>query len=100
MGDQLAGMFPPNVPGPEWDKGQDYAAGKLSAYIISQSKRLLKVGMRMTLREVFNAAKRTKEGKADGLEVRDGCLSIVVLPKGEVEQGWVQEFKSSCDRAE
>lgn len=100
FGDQLAGMFPPSVPAPEWDARHEYAAGKLSLYAISHSKRLLKVGMRMTLRDLFNAARMSKDGKPDGLEVRDGCVSIVVVPKGDVEQGWVQEFKSSRDRGQ
>ena len=39
---------------------------------------------------------RAKEGgPVDGLELKDGCLTFVVLPKGDVEQKWVEEFKRS-----
>ena len=33
-------------------------------------------------------------GKGDRPEVKDGCLSFVVVPKGEVERKWVEEYKS------
>jgi len=46
----------------------------------------------MTLRDVCSAAKGIEK---DGLELKDGCLTFVVLPRGEVENKWIQEYKSS-----
>lgn len=91
-------MFPPNAPAPDWDSKNEYIIGKIAVYAITHTKRLLKVGMKMTLRDVFDVAK-SKDGKRDGLEVREGYLSFVVVPKGEIEQGWVNEFKNSRNRA-
>ncbi|KAH8118482.1 hypothetical protein DFH11DRAFT_1502486 [Phellopilus nigrolimitatus] len=95
--DQLSNMFPPNAPAPDWDMRREYAIGKLAVYAITHSKRLLKVGMKMTLRDLCNTAK-LKDGKPDGLDLRDGYASFVVVPKGKAEQEWVNEFKSSRDR--
>ncbi|KAG1845443.1 40S ribosomal protein S7 [Suillus subluteus] len=83
-------MFPPQAPAPNWDKAGQYVANTLVVYAITRRKRLLKVGKKMSLRDVCNAAK-AKEGEPDdGLELKDGCLTFVVVPKGEVEQNWVR----------
>lgn len=37
--------------------------------------------------------KKGKEKAMDGLEIRDGCLSFVVVPKGDVETWYVDDFK-------
>lgn len=89
-------MFPPAAPAPEWDKNGEYVDGKLVVYAMTMRKRLLKVGKKMTLSDICKAA-GGKDGVRDGLEVKDGCLSFVVLPKGEAEQKWVDEFKKSRD---
>ena len=94
----LAVMFPPGAPRPEWDIKGKYVDGSLVVYATTKQKRLLKVGRKMTLRDVCRAAGSGggavgPNGK-DGLEVKDGCLSFVVLPKGEAEQKWVEEYKS------
>lgn len=90
-------MFPPQAPAPSWDKAGKYMANTLVVYAITRRKRLLKVGKKMTLRDVCNAAK-AKEGEPDdGLELKDGCLTFIVVPKGEVEQNWVDEFKRTRD---
>lgn len=90
-------MFPPHAPAPSWDKAGKYNANTLVVYAITRRKRLLKVGKKMSLRDVCNAAK-AKEGELDdGLELKDGCLTFVVVPKGEVEQNWVDEFKRTRD---
>ena len=47
----------------------------------------------MSLRNVYKAAKAKEGQPMDGLEVKDGCLSFVVMPKGDVEKKWVEEFK-------
>ncbi|KAL5487906.1 CNS1 [Sanghuangporus weigelae] len=97
FGDQLSSMFPPNVLAPGWDLKHEYMYGKLNVYVITRTKRLLKVGMKMTLRDLLNVAK-VKDATPDGLEVREGYLSFVVVPKGEVEQRWVDELKKIRDR--
>ncbi|KAI0069212.1 TPR-like protein [Artomyces pyxidatus] len=93
----LTAMFPPSVPAPEWDRSGEYVDGKLALYAITRRKRLLKVGKKMTLRDVCQAAKAKVGEPKDGLELKDGCLTFVVLPKGDVEQKWVDDFKKSRD---
>ncbi|KAG1792431.1 40S ribosomal protein S7 [Suillus plorans] len=86
-------MFPPQAPSPSWDKAGQYIANNLVVYAITRRKRLLKVGKKMSLRDVCNSAKAKEGDPDDGLELKDGCLTFVVVPKGEVEQNWVDEFK-------
>jgi hypothetical protein len=91
-------MFPSssteNMEKPEWDKKGEYLAPNLVVYAITHRKRLLKVGKKMSLLDVCKAAKG-KDGETDGLEVKNGCISVVVLPKGEAESRWVNEFKAT-----
>ncbi|KDQ29020.1 hypothetical protein PLEOSDRAFT_1038094 [Pleurotus ostreatus PC15] len=94
----LENMFPPKASSPEWDRVGEYVVGNLVVYAITSRKRLLKVGKKMSLRDVCTAAK-AKDGPIDGLEVKDGCLTFVVLPKGSVEQKWVEDFKQSRDQS-
>ncbi|KAI0352883.1 40S ribosomal protein S7 [Trametes cingulata] len=91
----LSAMFPPNAPRPEWDQKGEYVDGNLVVYGFTRLQRLLKIGKKMTLRDVCKAAK-AKEGKPrDGLELKDGTLTFVVLPKGEEENKWVEDFKKN-----
>jgi hypothetical protein len=90
-------MFPPQAPAPNWDKSGQYIANALVVYAITRRKRLLKVGKKMSLRDVCNATKAKEGEPGDGLELKDGCLTFVVVPKGEVEQNWVDEFKRTRD---
>lgn len=90
-------MFPPQVPAPEWDKNGEYVDGRLVIYTITLRKRLLKIGKNMTLLDACKASKQKDGELKDGLEVKDGCLTFVVLPKGDVEQKWVDEFKMNRD---
>jgi len=101
FGAHLAVMFPRD--GPEssrqpWDtEGKYVDDGSLVVYAMTRRRRLLKVGRKMTLRDVCRAVGGGAvgpDGKGDGLEVKDGCLSFVVVPKGEVERKWVEEYKS------
>jgi hypothetical protein len=86
-------MFPPAAPAPAWDARGEYTAGALVVYAPTRRRRLLKVGARMSLHDVCAAA-RAKEGEApDGLELKDGCLTFVVLPKGTEEQKWIAQYK-------
>jgi len=84
-------MFPPQAP-PDWDIKREYIDGNLAVYAITRKKRLLKIGKKMALRDVLRAAKG-KDGE-DGLEVKDGCLSFIILPKGSVELKWVEDYKN------
>jgi len=96
--DQLASIFPPPPASPpEWDPKREYTPGKVAVYVVTKARRLLKVGGKMTLADVILNAGVEKEGKVDGLEVRDGCLNFVVLPKGEVEKAWIEGFKKERD---
>ncbi|KAI0719481.1 40S ribosomal protein S7 [Cerioporus squamosus] len=82
----LSAMFPPNAPRPEWDKKGEYVDGKLVVFGWTKRRRLLKIGKKMTLRDVCRAAKAKDGDPVDGLEMNDGTLSFVVLPKGDEEQ--------------
>ncbi|KAJ7477070.1 hypothetical protein B0H11DRAFT_1809238, partial [Mycena galericulata] len=93
----LSTMFPPQAPPPVWDLKGQYVDGQLVVYAMTHRKRLLKVGKKMSLRDVCSAAKSKDGEPRDGLEVKDGCLTFVVLPKGDVEKKWVDEYKSTRD---
>ncbi|KAI0660911.1 40S ribosomal protein S7 [Cubamyces menziesii] len=84
----LGAMFPPNAPQPEWDKKGEYVDGNLVVYGFTRRQRLLKIGKKMTLRDVCKAAKAKEGEPRDGLELKDGTLTFIVLPKGEEEQKW------------
>ncbi|KAF8630218.1 hypothetical protein AX15_003044 [Amanita polypyramis BW_CC] len=89
----LSAMFPPNVPHPKWDVNREYIDTNLVMYAMTHRRRLLKVGKGMTLNDVFEASKANERSSDDGLELRNGCLAFVVLPKGETEKKWVEEYK-------
>lgn len=93
-------MFPPGNPSPDWDKTQEYRKDTIVIYAITKRKRLLKVGKKMTLLDVCRAAKAKQGDPKDGLELKDNCLSFVLLPKGLQEEKWIKEFKSLRDRTE
>ncbi|KAJ7759008.1 hypothetical protein DFH07DRAFT_772340 [Mycena maculata] len=93
----LAAMFPPRALPPNWDVKGEYVDGQLVIYAMTHRKRLLKVGKKMTLRDVCSAAKGKVGEPWDGLEVKDGCLTFAVLLKGDVEKNWVEEYKSTKD---
>ncbi|KAJ7591417.1 hypothetical protein C8J56DRAFT_935471 [Mycena floridula] len=90
-------MFPPQAASPQWDLKGEYVDGQLVLYAMTRNKRLLKVGKKMSLRDVCTAAKAKPGEPRDGLELKDGCLTFVVLPKGPVEENWVQEYKRLRD---
>ncbi|KAH6915212.1 40S ribosomal protein S7 [Coprinopsis sp. MPI-PUGE-AT-0042] len=85
----LERMFPPLGGAPEWDARGEYTTDQLMVYAFTKGKRLFKVGKKMKLRDVY------KMGKGDGFEVKDGCLTFVVVPKGDAEKKWVDEFKNT-----
>ena len=86
-------MFPPEARSPEWDKTGEYTCGALVVYAATHRRRLLKVGKKMTLRDVCTASKEKEGDPKDGLELVNGCVSFYVVPKGAVEIRWVEEFK-------
>ncbi|KAF9481982.1 40S ribosomal protein S7 [Pholiota conissans] len=92
-------MFPPQAPPPEWDKKGEYTPGNLVVYATTYRKRLLKVGKKKTLRDVCKEAKAKEEQPMDGLQIRDGCIYFVVLPKGPEETKWIEEFKKTREDA-
>ena len=107
LSDHLGVMFPPassppshaSPPFPEWDVQHEYSTDNLVIYVETAQKRLLKVGKELTLREVISkAVKRPavndKEGKQDGVILRDGLLSFILLVKGDKERKWIEEYKS------
>ena len=85
-------MFAEDQPVPEWDAKGQYKASNLVVYAITRKRRLLKVGKKLTLRDICTSS-RGKEEEVDGLQLKDGCLSFVVLPKGEEEKDWIENFK-------
>lgn len=96
FGAHLTVMFPPGAPAQPWDTEGKYVDDRsLVVYAMTRRQRLLKVGRKMTLRDVFRVAGGSgTDGKSDGLEVKDGCLRFVLVPKGDVERKWVEEYKS------
>ena len=89
----ISAMFPPQAPPPDWDKSREYTDGRLVIYAMTHRQRLLKVGKKMTLRDVFKASAAKPGDLSDGLELKDAHLTFAVMPRGEVEQKWVAEFK-------
>lgn len=91
FGDHLAVVFAER---PAWDVKGEYAPANLTVYAASRNHRLFKVGKDKTLREAIAAPlKGLKPGEEDGLEIREGCLSFVVLPRGPQEKKWVEQYK-------
>ncbi|KAK0453289.1 40S ribosomal protein S7 [Armillaria borealis] len=86
--EHLKAMFPPQTGPPEWDTKGEYVDGQIVIYAMTRRKRLLKVGKKMSLKDVCTAAKAKEGEPIDGLELKDGCLTFVLLPKGDVEKRW------------
>jgi hypothetical protein len=102
--DQLAQMFPSSpssgqVPFPGWDTKREYYTSNLVVYVETRHRRLLKVGKDLTLREVLAKGFRAPvDGVVkDGVVLKDGLLSFVVLPKGQEEKKFIDEFKRKRD---
>jgi tetratricopeptide (TPR) repeat protein len=94
FGDHLDAMFSPDGPPPPFDPSQSqYTNSNLVVYATTHRKRALKCGKRTTLRELLASAKAKEGEKPDGIEMKDGCLNFVVVPKGDEEKKWIDEFK-------
>lgn len=104
--DQMAVIFPasaspssPNPPWSDWDTKHEYYNSNLAVYVETQQRRLLKVGKDITLREVITKSHRSASANAprDGIVLRDGLMSFVVLVKGTEEREWIANFKKVRD---
>ena len=85
---------------PSWDtEGAYRSPANLVVYAETASGKLLKIPRKTRLMDVFGSAVGTGSsgGPKDGLPLRDGLLSFVVLPKGAVEEKWVAEVKAKRD---
>ncbi|PWZ03837.1 TPR-like protein [Testicularia cyperi] len=105
VGVYLETMFPDSARGSlPWDTKGEYYASNLQVYATTKSMRLLKIGKKLSLRQVIDQgfqdapAGKDKVKDRDGMVMRDGILSLVVLPKGDAEQKWINEFKAQRDK--
>lgn len=99
---QLEVIFPASPsstspPWSEWDAKHEYYTENLVVYVETRGKRLLKVGKDITLREVIAKAVKAADGGRDGIVLRDGLMSFVVLVKGKEEREWIDNFKKVRD---
>lgn len=103
----LSTIFPLSSRGSlPWDLKQEYYDENLQVYATTKRDRLLKIGKKLSLREVIDQAfKQADKSKGedqvrdrDGLVMRDGILSLIVLPKGDAEKEWVEKFKNERGR--
>ena len=92
-------MFPPAESPPYWDAKAEYSVDRIVIYAVTHRRRLLKVGKKMTLGDVLKASANKAGNPKDGLELKDGCLSFVVLVKGDVEKDWIEDFKKARDNS-
>ena len=90
-------MFPPAVPPPSWDLKAEYSADRIVIYAVTHRRRLLKVGKKMTLRDVLKVSAGKEGEPKDGLQLKGGCLSFVVLAKGDIDKKWIEDFKKARD---
>jgi hypothetical protein len=103
--DQLEAMFPDSsdMASPlwaGWDEQREYWVENLAVYVETKGRRLLKIGKELTLNQAIAKAIKREEGKeVDGVVLRDGLLSFVILPKGAREKTWIEEFKRKRDEA-
>lgn len=96
FGDHLSAMFPPSGSRPDWDAKGEYTLDNLTVYAASRTHRLFRIGRDKTLKDAMAAPQKkgqSSEPSEDGLEIREGCLSFVVLPRGAEEKKWVDNYK-------
>jgi tetratricopeptide (TPR) repeat protein len=102
--DQLGPIFPASAsasspPWSDWDDKHEYYTSNLVVYVETMQRRLLKISKEITLREVLTKARRDPVGNVgrDGIVLRDGLLSFIVLPKGPEERKFIDRFKKERD---
>lgn len=89
--DQLHPMLNPPPP---WDQSGEYSGqAAVSVYVATNQAKLLKVGMGLTLSKVLAAASKGKSAQQDGIPLTEGALNFIVVPKGDKEKKWVDDFK-------
>ncbi|GAA5975895.1 hypothetical protein JCM11641_002831 [Rhodosporidiobolus odoratus] len=73
--------------------GRDPSTNQL--YLATSRGRVLKIGAKLTLGKVLEAAGKVKEGEEkDGWELKEGwALEMVGVPKGSEGEEWIQEWK-------
>lgn len=96
-------MFPAESRGSLlWDTKGEYVNSNLNVYATTKRKRLLKLGKKITLREILDKGAmdgdKVKNIKRDGVVMMDGFISLVILPKGEGESKWIAQFKAERDK--
>lgn len=105
----LSTIFPSSTRGSlPWDTKGEYYDENLQVYATTRKQRLLKLGKKLTLRQVmdqgFKEADLSKGEDGvkdrDGLVMRDGILSLVVVPKGKAEKAWVEGFKAEREKSQ
>lgn len=104
IADHLNNMFPAGQRLP-WDSKNEYHSQNLVVYATTHKKRLLRCGRKLTLREIMDQGAKEPEvpGKLntrDGIVMKDGLISLVVLPKGEEDSKWVEKFKKERDESQ
>ena len=104
IGEHLDLMFPSESRGSlPWDAKGEYTSSNLNVYATTKRKRLLKLGRKITLREVLDQgakdADKAKGIERDGVVMMDGFLSLVVLPRGDGEREWIETFKAEREKA-
>ncbi|GAA5960779.1 hypothetical protein JCM21900_006870 [Sporobolomyces salmonicolor] len=65
-------------------------------YLATKQGKVLKIGAKLTLGKVLEAAGRPREGEMerDGWELKEGwALEMVGVPKGKEGEDWIQEWK-------
>ncbi|KAK0532845.1 HSP70/90 co-chaperone [Tilletia horrida] len=119
IGDRLDAVFPSDAPPQPWDaERREYVSKRLVVYASTRRRRLFKVGRGLTLRELMDKGaespsstatdsaptaeeQRKARAERDGLILRDGILSLIVLPReSEAEREWVAKFKREREAAE
>lgn len=107
IAEYISTIFPTHSRGSlPWDTKGEYYDDNLQVYASTRKQRLLKVGRKLTLRQVIDmgykdadlAKGEDKVKDRDGIVMRDGILSLIVVPKGEPEKEWVEKFKADREK--
>lgn len=103
IGAQLDVVFPPEARGSiQWDHAGQYVSTNLQVYATTKKMRLLKIPRGLSLREIVDQGAKEEQvvvngGKKlvrDGVVLKDGIITLVVLPKNsDAEKEWIERFK-------
>ena len=97
IGMHLEVMFPLEARGSlPWDAQGEYVANRLSVIAKTRKGRLLRVGHKLSLRELLDQGATPSNDDRDGIVLRDGIIDLYVLPKGsDAERQWITANKAS-----